>query len=301
MSQLYSTMFLPPLSPSKAYQPLHHRIKSDAGYTFPPVLGTTPIPPRPPRLASLAPISNPRFYLEDTSLGSIKRRQSQVDKQLRKYQELKSKYDAIVNDRKRKSDMLKEIKSKYSVSLKRREVAGKTVEQLTATALEIANRKINNAAAKKIGKAWRERQWVREKRKAAARKIQGYWRKYLKSKLEKSTHPQKVHAALQIQRFWRGFRVRAQYGNVKKEVQMQATFHYFDSLRSQLLHSAAKTILRYWRKYRVRKAIISTEIPTSKVPTKPENAKSKALNSALDTETTVCMVYRSSQVFSTPS
>jgi hypothetical protein len=255
-----------------------------------------------------------------------------VERELRKYQEMKLKYDAIVSERKRKSELIREMKDKFSLTISRKEVAGKTVEQLKVRALEMINGKIKQEAAGKIGKAWRTKRWQREKRKSdaisdgAIRKIQAFWRRYIEKKRAVATTQLRTSAALIIQRQWRGYRDRKRVGDIRKEACMQANFRYFETMRETLTKAAAKVILDYWRKYKLikankrsfpaskptalpapRKSILITLSSTSPAVLSPPpsaiipNSQPASPQPAFSLpETHTCQVYHSQQVFQDP-
>lgn len=263
-------MFLPPLSPSKLHQSphsCHHRFKSDTIYL--PSVRFSPIPQ-----ATYPHKADSRYYLADTSLGSLKRRQSQAERELRKYQEMKQRYEAIVTERKRKRDVVRVVKERFKLSFSKQEVAGKTAEQLKFAALTIVNGKIKQEAAGKIGKVWREKRWQREKRKSdglinlAARRIQTCWKSYMDKKRAVATAIVRTDAAGRIQRLWKGYRARKRVEEMRKEANLQANFHFFDEMRAKLMNSAGKVIWRFWRKYRVR---TNPQKPPSKATSRTAN------------------------------
>jgi len=322
-------MFLPPLSPSKhqqSPQSCHHRFKSDSIY-LPSVLRLSPVRLNPSPRDTFPQKADSRYYLADTSLGSIKRRQIQVERELRKYQEMKQRYEAIVSERKGKRELVRVMKDRFSLSLSRKEVTGKTLEQLKVAALTIVNGKIKQEAAGKIGKVWREKHWQREKRKSdalidtAVRKIQTCWNSYIGKKRAVATMQIRTDAAIWIQRLWKGHRDRKRVGDMRKEANLQANFHYFAAMRETLLKSAAKVIWGYWRKYRARRANrlpTNSQKPASKPSSRTANTPPisspfpasqsflpAATPSSLQSpspplslpEAQSCQVYRSHQVF----
>ena len=240
---------------------------------------------------------------------------------------MKQRYEAIVSERKGKRELVRVMKDRFSLSLSRKEVTGKTLEQLKVAALTIVNGKIKQEAAGKIGKVWREKHLQREKRKSdalidtAVRKIQTCWNSYIGKKRAVATMQIRTDAAIWIQRLWKGHRDRKRVGDMRKEANLQANFHYFAAMRETLLKSAAKVIWGYWRKYRARRANrlpTNSQKPASKPSSRTANTPPisspfpasqsflpAATPSSLQSpspplslpEAQSCQVYRSHQVF----
>ena len=199
---------------------------------------------------------DPKYHYKDSGLSSISRKQATLDKRLQHYHQLKAKYESIITDRQRKSQLLKDMKSKFSVRFSRREIAESSSAQLALAALSLVNEKQKNKAAGTIAKAWRRRQWRRVKRleslrrRVAARKIQLAWRGHMIRKKEAAVLMVRTRAALKVQQTWRGYSVRKATKEKIREIRMHKTFLYFAGVRARLLAESGHLIWRYWLRYR---------------------------------------------------
>ena len=201
---------------------------------------------------------DPKYYYKDTSLSSVLKHQGRIEKQLQRYQLLKQKYDSILTDRKRKRDVLKEMKTKYDVKFSKKEVAESSTAQLALAALSIVNEKQKHSAATTIARAWKSAQIRKSmalhgvRQKSAARAIQRAWRAHLTRKQQRAVLEARNSAATAVQRVWRGHSVRKATKELMNEARMKKNFLYFERIRTKLLADSAKIIWKHWTAYKVR-------------------------------------------------
>lgn len=259
-------MFLPPLSKAKSSfspnLPSGHvraysqdRTLSDSSkQTSSPVQRFWKVSGRHARISSQI---DPRYYYQDTSLSSFDKRQDRLERQLKHYQQLRVRYETILSDRKRKAEVVKEVKTKYAVKFTKREVAASSSTQLALAALTLVHQREKQKAAATIAKAWRGWLWKRAarllevKKKAAARRIQHAWKRHLVRKKKQAEEEIRVKAAVSVQKAWRGYSVRHCTKEKLTELRMRKHFLYFDTIRSQLLADSARRVWRRWKLYKV--------------------------------------------------
>lgn len=163
----------------------------------------------------------------------------------------------MLEDRKRKVEVVKEVKTKYAVKFSKREIAGSSSTQLALAALTLVHEREKQKAASTIAKAWRHWMWKRAsklleiKKKAAARKIQQAWRRHVGYRKEQEERRRKVSAAERIQTAWRGYSVRRCTKEMMTEARMRKHFLYFDAIRAKLRADSASVIWRRWKLYKV--------------------------------------------------
>ena len=259
-------MFLPPLSKAKSsFSPSlpsgHVRaysqdrtLSGSSKLTSSPVQRFWKVSGRHARISSQI---DPRYYYQDTSLSSFDKRQGRLERQLKHYQQLKVRYETILSDRKRKAEVVKEVKTKYAVKFTKREVAASSSTQLALAALTLVHEREKQKAASTIAKAWRGWLWRRAatllevKKKAAARRVQQAWKRHVVHMKEKAEKEVRMKAAVQIQRAWKGYSVRRCTKEQITEMRMRKHFLYFDTIRAQLLADSARVVWRRWKLYKV--------------------------------------------------
>jgi hypothetical protein len=209
------------------------------------------------RHARISSQIDPKYYYQDTSLSSFDKRHDRLEKQLKHYQQLRVRYETILSDRKRKVEVVKEVKTKYAVKFSKREIAGSSSTQLALAALTLVHEREKQKAATTIAKAWRRWMWKRAsklleiKKKAAARKIQRAWKRHVAYRKEQADMRRKVSAAGRIQTAWRGYSVRRCTKEMITEARMRKHFLYFDTIRAKLMAESASIIWKRWKLYKV--------------------------------------------------
>lgn len=265
--------FTPSLPPSHNRSLSHDRTLTDSSkQTSSPLQRFWRVHGKHSRISSQI---DPRSYYQDTSIGSFHRKHDQLSKQLHHYQQLKIKYDSILSDRKRKADIVKELRTRFDVKFSRREVAVSSSTQLALAALSLVHEREKHKAATVITRAWRKWLIRREtavlnvKKKSMARRIQHAWKRYLEYKKQKKELERKNKAAVKIQKLWKGWTVRKLVKEKITEERMRKNFAYFERVREKLVKESAEIIWTHWVKYKVRTNQKEKTVKLQAVPAEP--------------------------------
>ena len=147
----------------------------------------------------------------------------------------------------------------FDIYIRNKEISQSTLEEIMEKAYYIYKHRQLNSSASMIQFSWRRYQLnkakniINKQKNASAKVIQRAWRKYYKNIIQPRKKSEKENkAAIIIQRYYRGYRLKMKYSVIKGRIALEENMKYFDSVRNEMLQESAIIIARYWKKYKVR-------------------------------------------------
>ncbi|CAG9321786.1 unnamed protein product [Blepharisma stoltei] len=216
----------------------------------------------------------------------LNKRSSLISNEI-KLKKLKEKEEIInrkLQKRQEKDILAKHIENVLGIKLSRIFVRSSNIDEIWDKGYMIFQMKRKYRAVKYISNWWKKtiiNRKIREiklKNHMAASFIQRNWKKFKKQKLLKSIFDAKKKAAITIQKFYRGYKIRSEYKTIILKIHMKKIFQYFELQKDTLRAKAFESLQQIWIKFKAKSFFLKKYNPLRLKPKTNSYMGTKEIN-----------------------